>query len=204
MSIDFKSFVILCFKMFRHPVCLSALLLLLPSCERNIDHFPPRIVITHPEGRGASQTRSLIVKGYVLDDVGISKITVDGQPVQIKPGSRKIARFEFQATIEGQKDEFKIRAVDQSGHESTLPLPVSIDKIKPKLSLKSFERVGNTVRVSGVATDNLMVSQILIDGGRLNIKPGKRVEFFAETKGVYADVKVLDSALNAVMIRAKK
>lgn len=192
--------------MFRQAFHLSALFLLtlLPSCERNIDHFPPRIVITHPEGRGASQTRSLTVKGYVLDDVGISKITIDNNPVEIKPGSRKIARFEFQATIEGQKDVFNIRAIDESGHESTLPLPVSIDKVKPKLSIKSFERVGDIVRVSGVATDDLMVSQILIDGGRLNIKPGKRVEFFAETKGVYADIKVLDSALNAAMIRAKK
>lgn len=192
--------------MFRQAFQLSALLLLtlLPSCERNIDHFPPRIVITHPEGRGASQTRSLTVKGYVLDDVGISKITIDNNPAKIKPGSRKIAHFEFQATIEGQKDVFNIRAIDESGHESTLPLPVSIDKIKPKLSIKSFERIGDKIRVSGVATDNLMVSQVQIDGKRLNIKPGKRVEFFAETKGIYADVKVLDSALNAVMTRAKK
>ena len=57
--------------------------------------------------------------------------------------------------------------------------------------------------MSGVASDNNRVSQILIDGNRLNISPGQKVEFYAETTGIYADLTVIDVAGNKTTKRAQ-
>ena len=86
---------------------------------------------------------------------------------------------------------------------SALSLPVRVDTVKPTIKVTKLERDGQTIRVSGVATDDQRVAQVIVDGIRLNITPGTRVEFYAETTGTYADIQVRDTAGNTVKMRAQ-
>lgn len=188
------------------PLSVLALILApaLGGCSRTTDNFAPRIVISSPSDGGVSQTRTPTVKGYALDDVGVTRITVNGKAIPIRPGSRKIANFQFAAQVKGASETYSISAFDAAGHKSTLALPLSVDNQAPQLSIKTFERLGRTIRVSGVATDNVQVAQVVVDGNRLNITPGKRVEFYAETTGIYADIEVYDAAGNKTNARAQR
>lgn len=185
------------------PVCFLLFASLLSGCSRTADNFAPRIVISSPSDGGISQTKTPTVKGYALDDVGVTRITVNGKDIPIKAGSRKIANFEFQAAVSGPKADYGIIAYDAAGHQGKLSLPISVDNTKPEIHLKAFERSGKVIRVSGIATDNIQVAQVIVDGNRLNINPGKRVEFYAETTGIYADIEVYDAAGNKANVRAQ-
>ena len=184
--------------------CALLLAAVLSGCTRTTDNFAPRIFITSPASGGVSQIKNPMVKGYVLDDTGVTKITVNGKSIPIKAGTTKIANFEFQAQVQGAKADYALAAYDAAGHETKQALPISVDNVKPTLSVKSFTRFGrNGIRVTAVATDNIQVAQVTVDGNRLNITPGKRGEIYAETTGIYADIEVLDQAGNKTFVRAQ-
>ena len=195
----------------RHPTSLlpvGALLLVpalamgLSGCARTTDTFKPRISVNNADG-AASRARSFVVDGYALDDTGVTQITVDGQPLPILPGSRKLAHFRFKTLIQGEKGQYTIVARDAAGNASTLVLPVTVDPAKPTIRVTRFERSGRVIRVTGVVSDNSRVTQVTVDGNRLNITPGARVEFYAETTGVWADIEALDAAGNRASLRAR-
>lgn len=188
----------------RAALALVLLAPLLGGCARTADTFKPRIVVTSPDGGGAGQARGFMVKGYVLDDQGVTRVTVNGEAIPVQAGSRKIAYFEFRTQIEGARGQYTIGALDAAGNKSLLVLPVAVDAAPPTVNITRFERVGNLVRVTGVAADNSRVAQILVDGNRLNITPGSRVDFYAETTGIYADLQVIDGAGNVTKLRAQR
>lgn len=190
-------------------MCRAALLFLplaalLGACNRTVDTFQPRIVITSPDGGGVSRASDFVVKGYVLDDQGVKELTVEGRRIPLQGGTPKLANFVFKTQIQGSRGEYTIRARDAAGNESTLRLPVSVDGTNPVVKVTRFERERNVIRVTGVATDDNRVAQVLVDGNRLNITPGPRVDFYAETTGVYADIEVRDAAGNVTKLRARR
>lgn len=182
------------------PLALGSVL---SSCARTVDTFKPRIVISSPDGGGVSRQRNFTVQGYALDDIGVTRLSVDGKAIPIPANSRKIANFQFKTVVQGSKGQFTIKATDAAGNESTLVLPISVDAVNPVIKVGQFERSGNQIRVSGVATDNTRVVQVIVDGNRLNITPGPRVQFYAETSGIYADVQAIDAAGNSITFRAR-
>lgn len=183
---------------------LATLALVLSSCSRTTDNFAPRIFITSPSETGVSQSRTPLVQGYVMDDTGVTRIMVDDKATPILPGSDKIARFKFQAQVKGESSKYTLKAYDAAGHESVLTVPVTVDNTKPQISVKTFERRGRSIRVTGIVTDDIQVAEVIVDGNRLNITPGKRVEFYAETTGIYADIEAYDAAGNKVNVRAQR
>ena len=176
---------------------------LLASCAARSDSFKPRIVVTNPDGGGASTTRSFVVSGYVFDDQGVRSVEVQGVNVPLQAVGEKIQPFSFRTLIQGDRAEYSIRATDTSGNVSVLNLPVRVDTVKPSVRVTRLEREGKTIRISGVATDDQKVAQVSVDGTRLNITPGARVEFYAETSGLYADIVVRDAAGNTAKLRAQ-
>ncbi|MBZ9750308.1 hypothetical protein K7W42_05455 [Deinococcus sp. HMF7604] len=180
----------------------AALSLTLGGCARTTDTFKPRISVTSGAGNGGTSARFLI-QGYVLDDVGVTQITVDGKPISIQPGSNKIARFQFQAVLSTPTGRYTIAAQDAAGNTSSLVLPVSVDPTRPVIKVTRFERSGTVIRVAGTVTDNVRVAQITVDGNRLNITPGQSVEFYAETTGIWADIQAIDTAGNRTALRAR-
>lgn len=183
---------------------LFPLAVLLGACNRTLDTFQPRIVITSPDGGGVSRAQDFVVKGYVLDDQGVKKLTVEGRPIPLQGGTAKLANFVFKTQIQGSRGEYTIRARDAAGNESVLRLPVSVDGTNPVIKVTRFERERNVIRVTGVATDDNRVAQVVVDGNRLNITPGPRVDFYAETTGVYADIEVRDAVGNVTKLRARQ
>lgn len=189
---------------FRLPLVLAAIpALLMASCAARTDTFKPRIVVTNPDGGGASTTRSFLVSGYVLDDQGVKSLEVQGVNVPLEAAGEKIQPFSFRTLIQGSSATYTIRATDLSGNVSALSLPVRVDTVKPTIKVTKLERDGQTIRVSGVATDDQRVTQVIVDGNRLNITPGTRVEFYAETTGTYADIQARDAAGNTMKMRAQ-
>lgn len=188
----------------RAPLALLLLAPLLGGCTRTADTFKPRIVITSPDGGGVSRARSFTVKGYALDDQGVTQLTVNGRSIPIQAGSRKIAYFQFQTQLAGGRGEYTVAARDAAGNRGTLVLPIAVDGTPPTVKVTRFERERGVVRVTGVATDNTRVTEISVDGKRLNITPGAQVDFYAETSGVYADIAVTDGAGNVTKLRAQR
>lgn len=176
---------------------------LLSGCARSADNFAPRIVISGSEGGALAQSAETAVRGYVLDDVGVTEIKVDGQPIEVEAGSRKIANFQFRPQPKNGKAQHVITARDAAGHEGKASVTVLVDATRPQIQITAYTRVRSVIRLSGVATDNNRVTQILVDGNRLNITPGPRVEFYAETTGIYADLEVIDAAGNVAKRRAQ-
>lgn len=186
-------------------VRLLLLPLLLVSCTRQNDTFKPRIVVTSDASIGRNAKKDFELKGYVFDDKGVSEIKVNGQTIQLQAGNNKIAPFVYQAQLKGDKADnvFELSARDISGNESHLKLSVPVDEGRPNIRITRFEKDGNTIRISGVATDNNQVQEIKVDGTRISITPSNRVEFYAETTGVYADIEATDGAGNVTQYRAR-
>ncbi|GGS15300.1 hypothetical protein GCM10008961_03330 [Deinococcus knuensis] len=183
----------------------SALLLtlaaVLAGCSRTTDTFTPHISVT--SDGNASREQSFLIQGYVLDDVGVTQVAVDGKPIPIQPGSDKLARFQFRTMLSTPTGKYTITARDAAGNEGKLVLPVSVDPVRPVIRVTRFERSGGVVRVAGTVTDNNRVAQILVDGNRLNITPGNSVDFYAETTGIWADIEAADAAGNRTTLRAR-
>ncbi|WP_309572144.1 hypothetical protein [Deinococcus sp.] len=174
----------------------------LAGCARTTDTFKPRITISNADG-AASRAKSFVVDGYVLDDTGVTLITVDGTPIPILPGTRKLAHFQFKTLIQGSTGKYTIAAQDAAGNRSTVILPVTVDAEKPVIKVTRFEKAGTLIRVTGTATDNGRVVQMLVDGNQINITPGAKVDFYAETTGIWADLAAVDAAGNRTALRAR-
>lgn len=192
-------------RLFTTGVSLGMVSLLgLVSCSRTVDNFAPRISITSPEG-GASKTKVAVIAGYAMDDTGITKLTLNDKPLQRTGGTDKIAYFKINTDLTAGKGQYIIKAYDREGHVGTSTLNLKVDSQKPTLSIKSFERGrGGVLRVTGVATDNVQVAAVLIDGKPATISPQKRVNFQGQTTGLYADIEVRDSAGNKATLRLQR
>lgn len=100
---------------------------------RTTDTFAPHISVT--SDGSASREQSFLIQGYVLDNVGVTQIAVDGKAIPIQPGSDKLARFQFQTMLSTPTGKYTITARDAAGNEGTLVLPVSVDPVKPTLKI---------------------------------------------------------------------
>jgi hypothetical protein len=59
---------------------------------------PPAIVLSAPSGAGADQVletdeTSVVIKGVVMDRAGIPVVTINGQPVNMRPQTSQAAEF---------------------------------------------------------------------------------------------------------------
>lgn len=192
----------------RHAVLLPfafAAAACLGGCARSSDTFQPRIVLTSQNASGFTRAQDLRLKGYVLDDTGATTLTINGERAALESGSQKIRYFDqkLQPSNEGGQQDFLLVASDAAGNESNLHVEIKVDAKPPEIAITGFERFGRTIRVSGTATDNNCVVEILVDGRRLNSSEGKKVSFYAETQGVYADIEVRDCAGNVATRRVK-
>lgn len=175
----------------------------LAGCAREADTFRPRIVVTEPAAGSVSRQNSSVVRGYVIDDKAVREVRVNGQPLTLREGSRKIVPFAFKTSTTSNRANYIIEASDNAGLSAKVELPLRYDPNPPKLEITKFEREGNTLRVTGVATDDVKVATISVDGSRLGITTGRRVPFYAESTGQYADIVVTDAAGNTTKKRVQ-
>lgn len=188
----------------RPPTLLACALLILSlgACARQQDDFKPRIVITEPAAGSVSRASDTVVRGYVIDDIGVAKVQVDDTTLPTQ-GSRRIASFGFKTKVSGARAKYTIRATDVSGLSTTLELPLRFDGEAPTFKISKFERQGKTIRITGTASDNTKVVYVGVDGNRIAINPGRAVSFYAETTGIWADLEVRDAAGNVTKQRLR-
>ena len=184
--------------------CLTfACAIMLAGCAREADTFQPRIIITQPEVGSISRQNSSIVRGYVMDDRGVESIRVNNQPLQLREGSRKIVPFAFKTSTTTNRADYVIEATDSAGHTVKVELPLRFDPNPPKLEITKLERDGTTLRITGVATDDVKVAAITVDGSKLGVSGRRSVPFYAESTGQYVDVVVTDVAGNKTTKRVQ-
>jgi hypothetical protein len=180
-----------------------ASLLLLGGCARQADEFPPKVMITEPAAGAFSRTTSTVVRGYALDDHGIAAIRVNGTPLGLSGGSRKIVPFAFRTSVNANRANYEIQVTDTSGLSTKAELPLRFDPNPPKIDVSKVERDGDTLRISGVATDDSRVASVVVDGSRLGVAPGQKVPFYAEATGASVEVVVTDAAGNTARQRVR-
>ncbi|WP_407542224.1 hypothetical protein Q0M94_18365 (plasmid) [Deinococcus radiomollis] len=173
------------------------------GCGGKPDTFKPRIVVTVPDGNGASATRNFLISGYVLADRGVKSISVQGVELPVPKNSAKIQAFTFRTAISGKAAIYTIRATDISGNVSIRPLSVRVDTVNPSFQSVKVEHAGTVLRVTGIVSDDQRVSQVLANGNRLPITPGSQVQFFVEAPGPWIDLQVIDAAGNSARFRAQ-
>ncbi|ADV67790.1 hypothetical protein [Deinococcus maricopensis] len=173
----------------------------LGACTRTGDDFKPRIVITEPDGGAVARAAQFVVRGYVMDNNPVASIRVGTTALPVD--GHRIVPFQFRALVNTDRATYTITAADGAGNTTKLELPVRVDAARPTLTITKFERDGRTLRVTGRARDNIKVAFVSVDGNRLNITPGREVEFYAETTGIWADVEVRDAAGNVTKQRVR-
>ncbi len=177
--------------------------LVLGSCAREGDAFRPHIIITEPEAGSVSRQNSSVVRGYAIDDQEVASLVVNGTALKLPAGKRKIVPFAFKTSATSDRAEYTIAATDNAGRSAKLILPLRYDPNPPTIEITKLERDGGVLRVTGVATDDVKVASVTVDGSKLSVSPGRRVAFYAEALGTTVDVVVLDAAGNQTVKRVQ-
>jgi hypothetical protein len=157
--------------------------LLLTSCLSRPDSLAPMITIIDPPSGAIRSAGTLVVRGYAMDDEGISSIRVNNtelldNPVYASERGKRLIQFEFQASPRNNQFSSVIVARDTSGKETTVNLQIEIDTVPPEVTVNPRQNLGNSrVRISGVARDNDRVQSITIAGQPLSFLPVSEKEF---------------------------
>ena len=182
---------------------LAAGLLGLGGCARQDDTFRPHIIITQPEAGSVSRQNSSVVRGYAIDDQAIAGLSVNGTALKLPTGRRKIVPFAFKASATSNRADYTIEATDNAGERAKLTLPLRYDPNPPSIEITKVERDGGALRVTGVASDDVKVASVTVDGSKLSVSPGRQVPFYAEASGDAVDVTVMDAAGNTTVKRVR-
>lgn len=176
---------------------------LLGGCARQDDAFRPHVIITEPEAGSVSRQNSSVVRGYAIDDQAIVSVRVNGTALKLPSGSHKIVPFAFKTSATSTRADYTIEAADNMGHSAKVTLPLRYDPNPPKIEIGKLERDGGTLRITGVASDDVKVASVTVAGSKLSVSPGRRVPFYAEASGSSVDVVVLDAAGNRTVKRVR-
>lgn len=185
-----------------------SLILLLPGCVSRGDTLAPLIVISYPKAGAVRTAEGLVVRGFVMDNRGITALRVNGTDLLASPlyqaeRGKQLIEFEFLAPSRGQGTRvFIIEAQDTHGYVSTLRYELLIDTTPPEVALKPLERLaGNRVRASGTARDNDKVAQIIVNGAPITFAPMRERSFSLDVAGPNVQVVVIDRAGNRIEVR---
>lgn len=182
---------------------LFIILILLPGCITRSDTLAPLIVISEPKAGAVRTAEGLAVRGFVMDNRGITALRVNGTDLLASPlyqaeRGQQLVEFEFLAPSRGEGARvFIIEAQDAHGYVSTLRYELLIDTTPPEITLKPLERLsGNRVRVSGTVRDNNKVAQITINDMPIPFAATAERTFSLDVEGPNVRVVASDQAGN--------
>ncbi len=170
------------------------------------DSLAPVVTITEPRSGTVRTGDELRIIGYALDDEGIASIRVDGTELladEAFAGERgkRLINFGFrpQAVGEGTWRSL-ITVTDTTGRATTLEFPLEIDSTPPTAEITSVEGLGGSrSRVTGVARDNDLVGEIIVNGTALSFTPASEVTFTQDVEGALV-IEVIDQAGNETTV----
>jgi hypothetical protein len=181
---------------------LAALAALLAGCISRGDSLAPVITVTEPRSSAVRSGDDVRVVGYVLDDVGIASLQVDGTDLLADPAfaserGKRLINFGFRPRqlAEGTWRP-RITATDVNGRTTTLELPLEVDGTPPTIEITAVESLGGgRSRVSGVVRDDDAVGSITVNGVALSFTPAPEVTFTQDIEGPLV-IEVADQAGN--------
>ena len=171
---------------------LSLLLLgaALGGCVGRGDALAPVLTITEPRSGTVRPGGDLQVVGYAMDDTGVASLRVDGTEILDAPGyegerNKKLINFGFRPRqVREGLWRSEIVVTDTRGQSTALTFPLEIDGTPPTVELTGVEQLGGgRTRVSGVASDNDLVSEVVAPDGPLSFTPAAQYAFTFETAG---------------------
>ena len=180
----------------------------LTGCAGRGDALAPVITITEPQGSSVRAESDLQIVGYAMDDVGVQSIRVDGtNEILDAPGyagerGKKLINFGFRPRqVREGLWRSEIVVTDVDGRTTALSFPLEIDGTPPTVTLTGVEGLGSgQSRVSGIASDNDMVSKISAGGIVRSFTPARQVSFAFEVTGDI-EITVTDQAGNVTVFR---
>ena len=162
----------------------------LGGCVGRGDALAPVLTITEPRSGTVRPGGDLQVVGYAMDDTGVSSLRVDGTEILDAPGyegerDKKLVNFGFRPRqVREGLWRSEIVVTDSSGQSTALTFPLEIDGTPPTVALTGVEQLGGgRTRVSGVASDNDLVSEVVAPDGPLSFTPAAQYAFTFETAG---------------------
>lgn len=160
----------------------------LSGCAGRGDALAPVVTITEPRSGTVRPGGDLQVVGYAMDDTGVRSLRVDGTEILDAPGyegerDKKLVNFGFRPRqVREGLWRSEIVVTDGSGQRTALTFPLEIDGTPPTVTLTGVEQLGEgRTRVSGVATDNDLVSEVVASGTPLSFTPAAQYAFTFET-----------------------
>jgi hypothetical protein len=168
----------------------------------------PMITIVEPANGTTKNTGTngaLTVRGYAMDDVGVRAIRVGETDLLAddyykNDRGKKLIQFAFQARLTTDRFSQNITVEDTSGRTKTLPYELVIDTVPPTIEITEATDLGNgTMRVVGIARDNIAVQSIDIAGSALPFIPQAEQPFNTDVPtSENMQITVTDSASNTV------
>ncbi|MCP3740132.1 cell wall-binding repeat-containing protein [Rossellomorea sp. BNER] len=130
----------------------------------------------NPAPYGAYDTNEVLVKGYIVEDVALESIKVNGKEVDFNfnnainvEDKTTVAGYEFTTNVtfeEDDKYDVIVTATDVAGNEYSIARKVFIDTTKPELNVKAPKVVDHdqeTVSVTVNMKDNYNALSLTVD-----------------------------------------
>jgi lactocepin len=138
----------------------------------NGDTESPLLLVLSPEPYGAYNTKEVPVEGYVLENVKVAKVTVNGQPAEVSYDEEEEAYY-FSGVAKFDTDDkydVIVTATDVSGNEYSISRKVFVDTTKPTLTTDAPSFVDNNVEkltVNVEMKDNYKYFSLYVDDNHL-------------------------------------
>lgn len=158
----------------KRPSLALFLILLLSGCLTRGDSLAPIVTISDPRSGTVQTAEDLVVRGYAMDDEGISAIRVNetdllSSPIYEGIRGKKLVRFGFNTPDinEGQWT-VTLTVEDTSGRVTIKPYTLEIDKTPPVLELGAVSSLADgRLRVAGVVRDNTQLRKVSVNEAEL-------------------------------------
>ncbi len=165
-----------------------------------LDNTKPAVTITSPVSGSTVNTPTVTVSGTATDAVGVTSLTVNGNPVTITPGTS--VSYSTTVTLVSGLNTITVVAKDAAGNSGTATSTVTFtppDTTAPTVTITSPTNgqiiSTQTVTVSGTATDAVGVTSLTVNGTPVTITPGTSVS--------YSTAVTLKAGSNIITVIAK-
>lgn len=138
-----------------------------------LDKTPPMMEIAYPPNQSYTNQSQLTFKGKALDDTLVKEIWVGSEAVVI-PVAEKEVSFEQKLVLSPGWNNFKLRAVDITGKQSSLDWSVFLDQEGPEVSIADIRPLaGAELEVSGEVLDQAPISRLVFNNREVALQAGR-------------------------------
>ncbi|MBI3308204.1 MAG: hypothetical protein HYZ79_02390, partial [Candidatus Melainabacteria bacterium] len=176
-----------------------------------LDNIPPTITLKAPKDSFYYNNRKIMVIATIEDDIGIKKIFVDNEEIEINNEIEDFKKFDFIKDKIFETDgkfDIKITALDTTNNTTEKQVSISIDTVNPILELETTQESDGSYTVKGIADGTgSNVAIIKINEEALEFTPAQSITFEkTNVSTLPIQISITDDAGNEIKkeISAKK